>query len=394
MAEWGINEKGFYCPTYEEILDDKIKYAKELFGEYISTSELTPLGKLLRINAKNEHKIYETAEQLYYSVSPATATGVSLERLGYFVGMRKNPAVCAVHLIRIYGTKDYTIKAGTLVRNTAGVTFYTVKDITLEETEENQSGVSTYYNDVNVQCTSAGTVGNTSGINNVVKVDSNISNVAYLKQVIAGKETESDVDFRKRYNQIVEGLGTNTASSIKANVLKISGVNECIIKDNTTNEDIVIDEDLTISKDTYGVIVHADKTLSEEIAKAIFEKQPFGIRQSGLEVVTVEDSAGEFHNVKFTFVKEKNIDIEIQCSVSGTFKNGGKEQIIENIQNYINNIAIGKSLVFSKLYECIYKVDGVEDVTNLTVNNTIHNIDVSVIEIVKCGTVNVNVTEV
>ena len=41
IADWGLSEKGFYCPTYDEVLASKIKSAKELFGENICTDNNT-----------------------------------------------------------------------------------------------------------------------------------------------------------------------------------------------------------------------------------------------------------------------------------------------------------------------------------------------------------------
>lgn len=393
--EWGVTESGFYCPTYEEILDDKIKRAKSLFGEDISTSELTLLGKFLRIEAKSDQRIYETAEGVYYSATPATATGVSLERMGAFIGENKNTAVCAVHVVRIYGVQGYTVKAGTtLVRNSAGVIFYPVVDATIGSEETTQDGGVSYYADVIVQCAVAGTEGNTSGINSTVNVVNEITGVSYLYQLTEGRDTETDAEYRARYEQIVQGLGTNTAAAIIAEVLKIDGAYACIVKNNSEDSDIAISPKLTIAKDTYAVIVHADSSLSGEIAQAIFKKMPFGIRQSGVETVEVEDNAGEMHKVRFTYVDEKRIDVVIKCTVSDEFESGGVDEIRENIKTYMNSLAIGKTLIYSKLYERIHTVKGVEDVLELTINGGRENISVSSIEIIKCGTVTVTTTEV
>ena len=46
-----LTSKGFERLTYDEIVNKIIQKAKELFGEDIDTSELTPLGKFIRINA-------------------------------------------------------------------------------------------------------------------------------------------------------------------------------------------------------------------------------------------------------------------------------------------------------------------------------------------------------
>ncbi len=394
--KWGLTESGFYCPTYDEVLDDNIKLAKKYFGEDISVNELTAFGKYLRIIASGDHKVYETAEELYYSVSPATATGVSLERVaGSFIGENKNPAVCAMHAVRLYGTQGAIIKAGaTLVRNSAGVIFYPVTDAVIGLEETTQDGIS-YYADVIVQCSVAGVAGNTSGINSTVNVNSDITGVSYLYQVTEGKGTETDAEYRARYEKIVQGLGTNTEAAIIAEVLKIDGVHACIIKKNFNSEaDIEISPKFILKNGTYAVIVHADNGLRNEVAQAIFKKMPFGIHQSGLETVAVKDDADESHNVKFTFVEEKRLDVSIKCTVSDNFERDGTEKIRDNIKSYMDNLAIGKMLVYSKLYEKIHSVTGVEDVLDLTVNGGKENISVSSTEIIKCGVIDIQTTEV
>ena len=217
---------------------------------------------------------------------------------------------------------------------------------------------------------------------------------SYLYQITEGRITESDSEYRERFNKLAQGLGTNTEASIIAEVLKIDGAYACIIKRNYTDGDIILSSGLTLAKDTYAVIVHADSSLSNEVAQAIFRKMPFGIRQSGLEMIEVEDEAGEIHNVKFTFVKEQIIDVYIKCKVSDEFENGGADKIRDNIKSYINNRGVGKSAIYSKFYECTHDVSGIEDILDLTINGVKENISVSAIDIVKCGQIIVDIAEV
>lgn len=394
MDLWGVTDKGFYCPTEAEILAEKIKYAKELFGEDISVSEKTPLGKLLRIDAAHEHKLFETAEGVYYSFSPATATGVSLDRALAFIRASRNPATSAKHLIRVYGDKDYEIKAGELFRSSAGVVFYATSNSAINTPQSEDEDNMLYYADIAVQCTTPGEMGNVSNIDRTVNVNTRISSVQYIKQLAAGENTETDAAARERYDAIIDGLGSNTMSSIIANVMRVNGVHTCIIKNNITDEDIAISEDLILKSGTYAVIVYADSSLSEKIAEAIFEKQPFGIPQSGLEVVTVLDIAGEYHNVKFSFVSEKATDIYVKCTITSDFTADGKEQIANNIKSYVNNLAIGKPLIYSHLFKEIHSVAGVDDVIELTINGSTSNISAADIEIIKAGEITVETTEV
>ena len=100
-----LTSKGFERLTYDDIVNKKIQKAKELFGEDIDTSELTPLGKFIRINAFDLAEAEEEAEYIYYSIFPNTASGVSLDRLCTFVGISRNPATSAIYNVKINGTR-------------------------------------------------------------------------------------------------------------------------------------------------------------------------------------------------------------------------------------------------------------------------------------------------
>lgn len=398
---WGLTDKGYYCPTYEEILEEKIKRAKELFGDDIATSSATPLGKLLRIEAADHCKLYEEQEKVYYSLSPITATGVSLDRLCASVGIKRKVSICTAHLIRVFGTQGTVITAGTLFRSEAGIKFYATADAIISEYEGKINDVDMYYANVTIQCVDAGTIGNVYNINAPVTVNTNISEVQYYSTITEGENTETDAELRERYNTVVDGMGTNTGAAIIANVLRISnsGIHGCKIKNNTTGNDIDVTDKLTISADTYGVIVYAgdnsSDALSESIATAIYEKRPFGIRQSGVTEVNITDDAGEIHPIKFTYVDETEADVKVICTASSEFAKDGAATIKNNIENYINNLEIGESLIWSQLYGCIYSVPGIIKATTLTVNNATSDVDATLTDIIRAGTVSVSViTEV
>ena len=76
-----LTETGFYRPTYEELLEAQEMRAKELFGNDIDTSDLSVLGKYIRINVTDIDELYQTLEGVYNARFPNTSSGVSLERL-------------------------------------------------------------------------------------------------------------------------------------------------------------------------------------------------------------------------------------------------------------------------------------------------------------------------
>lgn len=394
IEDWGLTDKGFYCPTYDEILISKIDKAKELFGENICTDNNTPLGKFIRIEAAYDHKLFEELEKVYYSISPATATGVSLDRAVSFARVTRNTAVPAKHKIRLYGTLNHSVPKGTLVRSTSGVTFYTTTDCLISEYDGTENDIEMYYVDVDVQCTSAGTLGNVYDINNLVDVDTDITIVEYIETITQGTDTETDVELSNRYNSVVDGLGTNTSSAIKSALMKINGVHDVEIVENVTDSDIVVSDDLTIDSGKYAVLVYANSALDDEIAEAIFSHKPFGVKQSGNITVKIKDDADEVHDIVFSYIKEITANIKIECKVNSKFSVTGSNDIRENIMKAINELKIGEQLIFTRLYEKIYSVPGIVEVTSLTINDGIISLIPKGDEIVKAGTITVSTTEV
>ena len=149
----GLTDTGYQRRNYEEILNGKIQRAKELFGEDIDTSDLTPLGKFIRINAYDQALAEEDAEAIYYARFPNTASGQSLDRLAAFSGLARNPAEAASYSVRITGAAGYTVPAGFLVGTDTGLTFYAVQDAGIGEDGQGM---------MEVCCTEAGTLGNAS----------------------------------------------------------------------------------------------------------------------------------------------------------------------------------------------------------------------------------------
>ena len=124
-----LTEKGFYRPTYDELLEAQEMRAKQLFGDDIDTSNLSVLGKYIRINVSDLDELWQTLEGVYNARFPNTSSGVSLERLCVFAGISRNPATHAKHFVRIAGAKDTVIEGGFLVANESQEqTFHTYED--------------------------------------------------------------------------------------------------------------------------------------------------------------------------------------------------------------------------------------------------------------------------
>ena len=351
-----VNEKGYIRPNYDELLAARIAQAQELFGEDIDTSNASPLGKFIRLSVQDLADAFETQEIIYYSRFPNTATGQSLDRLMPFAGITRNPATRAEHSIRFVGTPNYQIPVGFLVGTREDEEFYLLNGVILDE---RGIGIGT------VQCTELGEIGNVAlgKITEIVNPDINVESIEHVAIESIGADTETDASLRKRFSVAIEGVGSATATSIRGAVMRINGVNGCMIIENNTHE--------TVNgrpPHSFEVFVHAPDAIDQEVAETIFEKKPIGIKSVGTVSLPVKDVTGNIQTISFSRITEMVVYIKVKVAVNDDFELNGVEQIKNALVNHVNDLTAGQDVIFASLYKYIFDVVGVSDVHELSVS--------------------------
>ena len=382
----GLTDKGFIRRTYDDILNSKIQRAKEVFGEDIDTSDLTALGKFIRINAYDQALAEEELEAVYFSRFPNTARGQSLDRLTLFGGIVRNPATPSRYTVRVEGDAGHTVEAGFLVGTDTGITFASVTDAVIGD-----EGTCL----ITVDCTEDGTFGNVnaSAIVKAVNPSAGITAVSGVECLTAGVDVESDVVLRERLKAAISGQGSGNTNAIRSALLRIPTVQFAAIIENETD---ATDSDGRPAHSFECYVLGGDG-YEQEIAQAIFEKRPVGIRTWGDVSVTITDLSGNERVVKYTPAPEISVTVRIKINTNTSFPDDGVAKIQSAVSNYINTLGIGNSLVLSTLYGYIYGVPGVTEVTALELStnggasyNT-NNVPVPQYGVTVCAAVNVEV---
>lgn len=385
----GLTTKGYVRRNYDEILTDKINRAKELFGEDIDTSDLTPLGKFIRINAYDQAIAEEEIEAVYYARFPNTATGQSLDRLMAFVGISRNPATAAVYRVKVTGTAGHTVPAGFLVGTETGITYWTT-----QASEIGEDGTCL----VEAVCTESGTDGNLSSsgaINRAVNADADIAAVEGVECIVVGRGEESDADLRARFAAAQAGSGSCNETAIRSAILRVPSVQFAVVISNNGDE---VDSDGR-PPHSFECYVLGGDDYEQEIAEAIFEKRPIGIQTVGDKAVTITDVSGNERIVRFSASKRVPVTVRMTIKIAPTFPEDGVEQVQKGISDHINGLGIGNALVLSSLYGHIYGVAGVREVTSLELSTdgggtySTSNISVPEFGVAVCANVLVEVDE-
>lgn len=350
-----LTDLGFNRPTYDEILETQENRAKELFGEQIDTSELSILGKFIRLIVSDLDVLYQTLEGVYYSRFPSTASGLNLDRLCVYAGIERNRATRAKHQVQFTGTPGETVEYGFEVSNeNQSVIFYTTDDFTFDS-----QGHAT----VEVECLEAGTIGNivSTAINTIINPTADTALVEGVELISAGEDLESDTDLRKRFSIAMAGTGSGTAEAIKGAIMRVNGVDGCTVVENSTGSTVN-----GISPYSFKCFVSSDNSAETDalVGAAIFEKKPIGIKSCGSVSITVEDEAGGEHIVYFDRTTKKNIYIRITLTANSYFETDGEDTIKENLINYLAGFSNGEDVYLSALYSFI-NIVGVVTVTSL-----------------------------
>lgn len=354
-----LSKYGFSRPSYEEILKSQVERAKRLFGQDIETGEQTALGKFIRITCKDLAEMYEDLEGAYYARFPNTASGTSLDRLCVFAGISRNPPSASVHRLKIYGAVGYTIPVGFLVGTDNDINFYNLYETAIGENGETE---------IIVQAVDFGEKTNVS-VGDIIKIINPVAGVASIKHISVvayGADAESDTELRKRFSLAVAGSGSATAEAIRGNVMRVDGVKSALVIENQTDET----DSEGRAPHTFECYVNTDDlstTMSDNIASAIFEKKPIGIRSCGDIEVDILDESGNSNLIYFTRITKVFLSISIDIFVTNKFETGGIKNIKDNLIEYINSLGNGEDVIFSSLYSCIYPVAGVKEVINLNV---------------------------
>lgn len=350
-----LTEKGFERPSYNEILENQINRAKMLFGETIDTSEISALGKYIRINVADLDALYQTLEGVYYARFPNTATGLSLDRLCPFAGIKRNPATYAKHRILITGTVGAVIGADFEVSvENQSVTFHLTDTYKIGDNGTVEAIV---------ECNVSGEVGNiiSNDINTIVNPSADVENIVGIEIVKLGTNRESDAALRSRFALAIAGTGSGTAEAIKGAIMRVSGVDDCTIIENATPGTVN-----GIHPYSFVCYVLSDETPATDqlIGQAIFSKKPLGISASGSVRVSIKDNSGNEHGIAFERAVKKNVYMHIDIKTDSNFSETGIAQIKNNIVSYLAGFSNGSNLYLSSLYSYI-NIDGVVCVTTL-----------------------------
>lgn len=344
----GLDKTGLSILNFHQLLDQLIAKSQELFGDDINTDQNSVLGMYIRVIAWLQNIVNQDLEAVYYSSFVDQAEGVSLDHLGSNYSVIRNPAQAATVMLNFTGTAGTVIPEQTVYTTESGIEFEMIDAVTLDNSGKG-SGKAV--------CTTLDETGNVAP-NTITVQEENIAgveSVTNLVQASGGSDIETDDNYRQRIHLSMESQPGPTYYGLYTGLYSLPGV-----------EQVQIIPNLTMETDSYG---NPPKSLhfyvrggrEDDVAQAILDNIAAGIQTVGEIKKTVKDIGGHVHDVFFDTATVVPIYVDMSLKTSDSFNSETSPvEIVQAIKDYLSNLVMGDTVIFTKLYQAIYNVSGVE----------------------------------
>jgi len=355
VTNYGVTATGFVKKDLDTIKEEIEANVRSVFGEGVNLLATSVFGQLIGIYAADTAEGWDVAEAIYNSQYPDTASGVSLEGVGAITGCELLAAEKSSTILKCNLNAGVTLLIGRIVSMSGH------PDVRFVTTEEviNSGGAPADIN-CDAECEVTGPVVAAAGTLTVIETPvTGWNSVTNEADAVVGREVETDPAMRTRREDDLTAQGTSPVDAIRADLQAVPDVTEAFVFDNPAD---VADGD--------GVPPHSIEAVvsggaDAAIREALWHAVAGGIRSHGDVSGTVVDSQGFSHTVDFSEPTQKTIHVIVELTKNSDYPADGDAQVKLAIVTKGNLLGIGDDVITATLYEAIFGVAGVVDVTKL-----------------------------
>ena len=148
-----------------------------------------------------------------------------------------------------------------------------------------------------------------------------------------GKNAETDSEYRTRYTREIATHSRDSLESVRARVLEVDGVIDCLVVDNSTSED-TIRQGIDIPAAAMYIAVQGGAIA--DIANAIALTRPAGVQLVGTITYGIYHPRGFQIPITFSRVEIIPIHISVETNIINTFPSDGLGVMRNNLVGWFN----------------------------------------------------------
>lgn len=321
-----VTSLGISAPSYEGVLTWLQGQYQSIYGADIYIDPDSKDGQFLAVIASAINDCNASAISVYNSFSPATGQGNGLSSNVKINGIARAQASNSTADILIVGQAGTAITNG-IVSDTSNNRWALPANVTIPPA--GQITVTATCQTLGAVVAAAGTI---SAITTPTLGWQSATNPA---AAAPGAPVETDAQLRVRQQQSVALPSLTVLAGIVGAVEAISGVTEAVPYENDTG-----------TTDSNGLPPHSISLVVEggdatAIATAIMQKKTPGAYTYGTTVISVTDSVGVVHPIRFYRPTNEAITVAISVKALNGYTSAIGTSIQQAVSDYINGTPIG-----------------------------------------------------
>jgi len=351
-------------------------------------SDDQPLGFLINVCAELMGEQSETQRAVYDERNQNNASGVQLDDIGAMVGVTRAVATYSSVTLTLTGTDTTVIPAGTLMQGGGpdGLAFWsTSAEVAIGDAG---AGVAS----VVATCTVTGPIA--APASSVTVVDTPIVGLDSVTNPAAaalGSDIETDASFRQRQRAEINGGGANRSiRGIRAALEAVDGVTAASVEENATAAPV----GSLGAYSTRAVLYPSSLTTTQRNAAALvlYQRIPLGISTSGSQSATVTDLVTDVSRVMYwDWATAVSVTVAMSVTVAAGETVATVTPGIESaLASLFSTLGPGDDVYLMAVIKAVATVDGVLDVSGVTLNGTGTSTSVDYDEIATLSTITVS----
>lgn len=334
-APFGLLATGFNPMRLADCVSELEDDFKTAFGTNIRLDDRSVFGQLIGVIAERTSDVWAEAEKVYAAAYLAGATGAALDDLVALAGIARRPASLSLVTLTLGGTNGTIIPIGSVSR-----------DPTTLERWVHLSTVTIALGTASVFASPerTGPVQALTGtvFDRATPISGWTSSVV-ASDAVRGRDVETDASLRARYLLSMRAQGGSAVEAIRAAVLRLDDVTECLIIENET---YAVDAEGRPPK-SFETVVRAvvDAGVEQTIVDTIWAGKPAGIETYGSQTGSALDSHGDAQVVKWSRPTEKPVYIIVEYEPLDGFADNGEDLIEAEILDYVSAFTVGQDVI-------------------------------------------------
>lgn len=343
-----LTDNGYVVPDIPDVRDTIVKLAQDNMGTDTVTSIGSGFGQFVTALTELIFDVELHGADVYDSAFTDLATGISLDRRGSNVGVQRNLAQPAQVNLHITGQAGYLIEEGTEFMTDNGDSFLTGEDVQIAD--NGTVDVLAY----SEEAASYANVDAKTIINQATPVDE-ITSVINPEYAYGGTDLETDCDFRKRIKANDKSKPGPTDEGLQTAVLNVPGVTGVSLQDNRAK---TVDQYGNPPQTMHFFVSGGDP---HEVGQALADNIAGGATTVGTQ---------EYHydvlgsDVEIHFDKAETLQLYFKITL--TKSDGYNEDAVKQaVGEFLDEFDMGKTIILNRLYQFIYDLSGVEEITEI-----------------------------